>query len=184
MPVTIPDPWLSFLRDVDEQITQPSTLHCLGGFVLAVLWSLPRFTGDLDFIEIAPSSANDELLRIAGDGSYLANKYHLHFQRVPVAEYPEGYASRLVNITPDSLRKLTLLGFEVHDLVLAKVVRFAPRDRDDIAFLVKERALDRDVLLRRSEEELRPYVLNESRYQVNLDLCLEEFLPRKSSKES
>jgi hypothetical protein len=175
MPVTIPDPWLSFLRDADRQIAEPITLHCLGGFVLAVLWGLPRFTGDLDFIDIVPWHASDELLRTAGDGSALADKYQLKFQLVTIAEYPEGYASRLVNITPGSLHNLMLLGFEVHDLVLAKVVRFAPRDRDDIAFLVKKRAIDRDVLLRRSEEELRPYVLNEARYQENLRLCLEEF---------
>jgi len=179
MPVTIPEPWLSFLRDVDRQIAEPITLHCLGGFVLAVLWGLPRSTGDLDFIDIFPWQASDELLRIAGDGSALADKYHLRFQRVTIAEYPEGYASRLVNITPGSLHKLTLLGLEVHDLVLTKVVRLAPRDRDDIDFLVKKRAVDRDVLLRRSEEELRPYVLNESRYQENLTLCLEEFLPAR-----
>lgn len=80
MPVTIPEPWLSFLKDVDQQITEPSAVHCLGGFVLAVLWGLPRYTGDLDFIEIAPSSANDQLLRIAGDGSALAARYHLKFQ--------------------------------------------------------------------------------------------------------
>jgi hypothetical protein len=72
MPVKIPDPWLSFLRDVNRRLGQSVRVHCLGGFVLSVLWALPRPTGDVDFIEIEPSAAGDELLRIAGQGSDLA----------------------------------------------------------------------------------------------------------------
>jgi len=143
---------------------------------LTVLWELPRQTGDVDFIEIHPSGANDDLLRVAGEGSDLAKRFQLKFQRVHIAEYPEGYGSRLVDITPRSFRRLRLMAFEIHDLVLAKVARFAPHDRDDIDFLVRKCALDREVLKRRYEEELRPYVLNETRYAVNLKLCLEELL--------
>ena len=69
MPTKIPEPWLSFIRDVDQALGQPVTVHCLGGFVLCVLWGLPRPTGDVDFIEIEPSEAGDELLRVAGAGS-------------------------------------------------------------------------------------------------------------------
>lgn len=100
MPVKIPDPWLSFLRDVNRRLGQSVRVHCLGGFVLSVLWALPRPTGDVDFIEIEPSAAGDELLRIAGQGSDLAKRYRLRFHRVTIAEHPEGYVSRLVDITP------------------------------------------------------------------------------------
>jgi hypothetical protein len=68
------------------------------------------------------------------------------------------------------------MAFEIHDLVLAKIARFAPHDRDDIDFLVQKRALDRSLLEERYEAELRPYVLNETRYAANLKLCLEELL--------
>ncbi len=56
MPTQLQEPWLSFLRDVDQALTQPLEVHCLGGFVLSVLWGLPRPTGDIDFIEARPSS--------------------------------------------------------------------------------------------------------------------------------
>ena len=52
MPVKTPEPWLSFLRDVDCALERPVEVHCLGGFVLTILWDLPRPTGDVDFIEI------------------------------------------------------------------------------------------------------------------------------------
>ena len=182
MPISIPEPWRDFLTDVDEQIGAPAAVHCLGGFVLTVLWEVPRATNDLDFIETEPSTAGERLLKIAGAGSALARQYRLEFQRVTVADYPEGYASRLIDITPPSLKKLRLLAFELHDLVLAKIGRFAPRDRDDIAFLVSRRAIDRKILVQRYEGELRPYLLNEGRYQVNFELCLEELLPGGNSE--
>jgi Nucleotidyltransferase of unknown function (DUF6036) len=174
MQVGIPEPWQSFLSDVDQKLQERTKVHCLGGFVLAVLWDLPRPTGDLDFIEIEPPRANAELLKIAGEGSDLDDQYHLKFQRVSITDHPEGYASRLIDITPRTFRSLQLMAFEVHDLVLAKIARFAPRDRQDIAFLIRKGALDRGLLERRYEEELRPYALNETRYADNLKLCLGE----------
>ena len=45
--------------------------------------------------------------------------------------------------------------FEVHDLVLAKLGRNMPRDREDVAFLIDKGALDRDLLIQRFHAELR-----------------------------
>src|SRR5574341_1445627 len=101
MPTRIRDPWLSFLQDVDQSLKQPVEVHCLGGFVLSVLHDLPRPTGDVDFIEVRPSTANDELLEIAGKGTALAERHHLCFHKVTVAEYPEDYEQRLIDITPE-----------------------------------------------------------------------------------
>ena len=32
----IPSPWGAFLEDIDNALTEPGTLHCFGGFVVAV----------------------------------------------------------------------------------------------------------------------------------------------------
>jgi len=82
----IPEPWWSFLQEVDAALSAPVEVHCLGGFVLGVLWGLPRPTADVDVVVIRPSSSADELLRIAGDGSELSRKRGLHFQQVTIAE--------------------------------------------------------------------------------------------------
>jgi hypothetical protein len=37
MPDRIPEPWLSFLRDLDQALRETVEVHCLGGFVLSVL---------------------------------------------------------------------------------------------------------------------------------------------------
>jgi len=175
MPATIPEPWLSFLFDVGQALTQSVEVHCLGGFVLTVLWELPRPTGDVDFIEIEPSEAGDELLRIAGGASAIAKRHRLQFHRVTIAERPEGYAARLVDITPKGLVRLRLRALEVHDLVLAKLARHSPRDRADVEFLARRGALDRQCLQERFDNELRPYLLNENRETATLKLWIEEY---------
>lgn len=175
MPSKILEPWLSFLVDVDKSIGQPMVIHCLGGFVLTTCWALPRPTGDVDFIDIAPLSAADELLSVAGEGSKLSMRYNLHFHRVVISEYPEEYASRLADITPDRLQHLKLKALEVHDLVLAKLSRNSPRDRSDVAYLVRRGVLSRKILEERFHLELRPYLLNEDRETLTLKLWIEEF---------
>lgn len=176
MPTRIREPWLSFLRDVDRTLQETVEVHCLGGFVLAVLWGLPRPTGDVDFIEARPRPAGEHLLRVAGEATALATKHKLHFQQVTVAEYPEGYEDRLIDITPEGFRKLRLKALEVHDVVLAKLSRNSSRDRADVEFLVRQGALDRRLIEERFEVELRPYLLNRAREALTLELWLAEFL--------
>ena len=45
------EPWASFLRELDAQLTQRTELHCLGGFVASELYGLERPTADIDILE-------------------------------------------------------------------------------------------------------------------------------------
>jgi len=177
MAITIAEPWLSFLREVDGALAKPVEVHCLGGFVLSVLWGLPRPTGDVDVVEVAPKASANGLLAIAGAGSDLSARYHLQFHLVTVAEYPENYASRLVDISPPEFRHLRLGAFEAHDLALAKLSRNSQRDREDVAFLVERGVLDKRILQKRFDEELQPYLLNPERETTTLELWIDEFFP-------
>ena len=53
----IAEPWLSFLRELDELADGPVRLDCMGGFVVTMLYGLERATGDVDYLEIAPKGA-------------------------------------------------------------------------------------------------------------------------------
>lgn len=175
MPDRIPEPWIGFLRDLDQALKETVEVHCLGGFVLSVLCGLPRPTGDVDFIQVRPLIAGEALLGLAGEGTALAKKHDLHVQHVTVAEYPEGYEERLIDITPAGFRCLKLKALEIHDVVLAKLSRNSPRDRADVEYLARKGALDRRRLEDRFEAELRPYLLNEKREMLTLELWLAEF---------
>ena len=183
MQVRIHEPWLSFLRETDQALKEPVEVHCLGGFVLGILHGLPRYTADVDFIEIRPAAAHGELIGIAGEDSVIGKRYKLHFQRVSVADYPENYESRLIDITPRGFKKLRLRAFEVHDVVLAKVARNSQRDRADVEFLAIKGLLNRDLLKERFENELRPYLLQEERGVRTIQLWLEEFLGETRGRE-
>ncbi len=168
-----PPRWNPFLREVDEHLHTPVERHCLGGFVLAAAHGLPRPTGDVDYIAAIPSDALADLQRIAGRGSTLAKKHGLYFQYVTVADVPEDYADRLTELFPGRFSRLHLLPLEVHDVVLAKLVRNSPVDLDDAKFLARAGKLPERTLRQRYEKELRPNLANQGRHDLTLKLWLE-----------
>jgi hypothetical protein len=179
---SLPPRWAVFLRKVDEQLNALVELHCLGGFVLAAVYGLPRPTADVDYIAAIPSDALTDLERIAGRGSALAKKQGLYFQYVTVADVPEDYAERLTELFPGEFSRLHLLALDVHDLVLAKLVRNSPVDLEDAKFLANAGTLDERVLKQRYEKELRPNLSNETRHDLTLKLWLEACFQTKSQK--
>lgn len=52
-----PEPWHSFLLELDREATGETRLDCMGGFVVTLLYGLPRATADLDVLLIAPGSS-------------------------------------------------------------------------------------------------------------------------------
>jgi len=169
----LPPRWLAFLSEVDQLLHNPVELHCLGGFVLAVLYGLPRPTGDVDYIAAVPSDSIIDLEQIAGRGSALSKKHGLYFQYVTVADVPEDYADRLTELYRDYFSRLRLLALEVHDLVLAKLVRNSPVDLEDAKFLAQAGKLDESVFQERYQKELRPNLANEKRHDLTLKLWLD-----------
>jgi hypothetical protein len=49
-----PLPWSAFLDELDKAISEPIELHCIGGFVVSLLYGLPRPTGDFDYVAAIP----------------------------------------------------------------------------------------------------------------------------------
>jgi len=67
----MPEPWHSFLREIDRAATSHIATHCIGGFVVSLYYGLARPTGDIDVVDVAQSSAKPWLSRTAGKGSAL-----------------------------------------------------------------------------------------------------------------
>ncbi|HEY3129373.1 MAG TPA: DUF6036 family nucleotidyltransferase [Acidobacteriota bacterium] len=161
---TLPSPWVDFLRELDELLPQAIELHCLGGFVVSVCYGLPRPTADVDYIAVRPSEAYGQLDEIAGRESQLAKKHKVYLQHVSIATYPENYEQRLVELFPQQFRNLRLLVLDPYDLVLSKLERNSPKDREDVANLAARIPLDRETLRERYEQELRPNLLSREEY--------------------
>lgn len=170
---TLPLRWTAFLKEVDQRLAATIELHCLGGFVLAAAYGLPRPTGDIDYIAAIPRDSVPNLEEIAGRDSVLAKKHGLYFQHVTVADVPEDYEDRLAELFAGKFSRLRLLALEPHDLVLAKLARNSPVDMEDAKFLAKSGKLNAKTLKRRYEKELRPNLANEARHDLTLKLWLE-----------
>jgi hypothetical protein len=177
-----PSPWDGFLEELDGLLRDPVHVHCIGGFVLSLFYGLPRPTADIDYCAVLPYHCVDDLLRWAGPESTLAKKYKVHLQYFPTVSLPEDYATRLSEIYLGRYEKLHLYAPDPYDLILSKLERNSPKDRDDVAFLAGSLHLSGDSLRERYQKELRPYLANESRHDLTvelwLDVCFESHPPK------
>jgi len=152
----LPPQWAGFLLEADKLLKTRVTLHCLGGFVLTVLYGVPRSTGDVDSIAVIPIERLSELLSVAGSESPLSVKHKLAIQHVTVADVPENYESRLEEVFAGRFSKMQLLVLELHDVVLAKLTRNSVVDQQDVKFLAQKGQLSAEILRARYQVELRP----------------------------
>jgi hypothetical protein len=112
----IPEPWQSFLHELDQLATSTVRLDCIGGFVITILHGLNRPTADVDVLEIAPRSAADAFSRVAMLGGPLFKKYGVYLDQVTVAQPPYEYEIRLQEMFPGTFRNLHLMALDPYDL--------------------------------------------------------------------
>ncbi len=117
----IPEPWFSFLQELDTLATETVRMDCIGGFVVTMLHGLDRATADVDVLEIAPRSTADAFSRVAMLGGPLFKKYGVYLDRVTVAQPPYEYESRLQEMFPGTFRYLRLMALDPYDLALTKL---------------------------------------------------------------
>src|SRR5213079_2182440 len=80
---------------------------------------------------------------------------------------------RLTEMFSKAYKRLRLCALDPYDLALSKLERNTQRDRDDVKHLARTVPLDLNVLRRRYENELRPYLGNPEREDLTLQLWCE-----------
>jgi hypothetical protein len=159
----VPEPWNSFLTELDREATEETRLDCMGGFVVTLLYGLPRSTSDLDVLLIAPREQRASLLELGARGSPLHRKYKIYLDYVGVAKVPEDYEDRLTEMFPSAYKHLRICALDPYDLALSKLERNIQRDRDDVKHLADSIPLDLKILKERYEKELRWQLENPQR---------------------
>ena len=84
---SILEPWSSFFTEIDNSLHEELALHCLGGFVMTMLYGLDRPTADVDVLPLGVNSATESLMRLAGEGSALHKKWGGYLQIVGAHRY-------------------------------------------------------------------------------------------------
>ena len=174
MPRTLPEPWHSFLKELDGSLASEFVLQCLGGFVITLLYGFSRTTEDVDVLPVTTSDSQFRaLMETGGRGSALHKKYHIYLDCVTVAQIPDNYEERLKEIFPKTLKHLRLLALDPYDLALSKLERNLQRDRDDVKHLARTVPFDLAVLRQRYRDEMRPYLGVPDREDLTLKLWVE-----------
>lgn len=55
---SILEPWSSFFTEVNNSLHEELALHCLGGFVMTMLYGLDRPTADVDVLPVRSKFRN------------------------------------------------------------------------------------------------------------------------------
>lgn len=169
----IPEPWRSFLDELDQIATSPVRLDCIGGFVVTMLYGLARSTGDVDVLEIAPRTVEEAFTKVAALGGPLFQKYGVYLDLVTVAQVPYEYEARLQEMFPGAFNHLRLMALDPYDLALTKLERNIERDRSDVRYLARKIPFDLDLLRERYQAEFRPYLGNPKREDLTLQLWID-----------
>ena len=82
---SLPEPWNSFFSEINAALGEEIELHCLGGFVMTMLYGLDRPTSDVDVLPIGSNPAIESLIDLAGEGSKLHKKSKVYLQVVGAA---------------------------------------------------------------------------------------------------
>ncbi len=168
-------PWSEFFGELDALLPEPIQLHCIGGFVVRFRFGLARPTGDIDYVSAVPSNRIRDLQALAGPGSALAKKHKIYLQHVAVNAMPEDYEGRLEEMFPRHFERLRIYATDPYDLILSKLERNSPKDREDVEYLAKTLHLDPKVLSHRYQRELRSNLSNQSRHDQTFELWLSYF---------
>ena len=124
----IPEPWRSFLNDLDRIATSTVRLDCIGGFVVTMLYGLSRPTADVDVLEIAPRAVADAFSQVAMLGGPLFQKHGVYLDRVTVAQPPYEYESRLQEMFPGAFQNLRLMALDPYRTLVCFRVHHLERD--------------------------------------------------------
>jgi hypothetical protein len=177
----VPEPWFSFLKELDALVTTTVRLDCIGGFVVTMLYGLDRPTADVDVLEIAPLSAALIFDQVAMQDGELHRKYGVYLDGVTVVQAPYEYESRLIEMFPGAFRHLHLMALDPYDLALTKLERNIERDRSDVRHLARTVPFDLDILRERYLREHRPYLGNPKREDLTLQLWIDAIEEERSS---
>ena len=169
----IPEPWGSFLEELDQRASGETRLDCLGGFVVTQLYGFSRETSDLGVLVVAPGKERTPLLESGRQGGELHRKYKVYLDSVGVAKVPEDYEERLTEMFPGAYEHLRLCALDPYDLALSKLERNIQRDRDDVRHLASFVPLDLEILKERYGRELRWQLGNPEREDLTLKLWIE-----------
>ncbi len=74
---------------------------------------------------------------------------------------------------PGRFKNLHLYAPDPYDLILSRLERNSTKDRDDVEYLARNLHLTPELLRDRYLKELRPYLVNETKHDLTVELWID-----------
>jgi hypothetical protein len=179
----LPEKWQKFLKEIDNSLEKETVLRCIGGFVIRAMYNFARETSDLDYIDYIPGEDSEKLYKLAGKQSDLFSKYKVYLDAVTIAQTPDSYADRLIEIFSGEFKYLRLYALDIYDLALTKLERSAhvPHDFEDVWLLAQVEGFDLDVFRQRYNEEVKVYIEDKILHRLTFDHWITIIEERRTS---
>jgi len=88
---------------------------------MTMLYGLDRPTSDVDVLPVASDKTIQNIMELAGEGSWLHKKHHVYLQIVGVATVPIDYDTRLTEMFPGSFTRLRLYALDPSSIRLGSL---------------------------------------------------------------
>jgi uncharacterized nucleotidyltransferase DUF6036 len=182
-----PEPWHSFLAELDALAPEEVRFECLGGFVVTKLYGMQRQTADVDVFSIMPLPQRKDFLLKAGQDSAMHRKHGVYLDFVGVVTLPYHYEDRLLVMYPNIYKHLRIFALDPYDLALSKLSRNIARDREDIRYLARTIPFELDILKDRYKNEFRRFMdgipeNNDANFKLWIDMIEEERAAQPQAK--
>jgi hypothetical protein len=164
-----------FLRAVDKALKRPATIIVIGGGAAALRYRIDDPTTDIDTFNVLGAD-----LRRAIEAAREATGLPMPFAQSGVADGPYDFEDRLLRVLP-SLRRLTVLVPDRHDLALMKTVRGDQADFAKLQAIHERTPFDLSVLLQRYEAEMGHVVIDPGRLRGNFLALVESLFPEAAA---
>jgi hypothetical protein len=164
-----------FLRAVDKALERRATVIVIGGGAAALKYRIDDPTTDIDTFNALGAD-----LRRAIEAARKATGLPMPFEQSGVADGPYDFEDRLLRALP-SLKRLTVLVPERHDLALMKTVRGDQADLAKLQAIHERTPFDLSVLLQRYEAELSHVVIDPRRLRGNFLALVESLFPEAAA---
>jgi len=158
---------LDFLEEIDNELDKPIILVAVGGTALTLLGVKPS-TIDVDFT----LSADDyeEFQRVLATVHHGFEVHCFLGSMIFSQDLPDDYLEKSSSVKT-RLKHIELRTLSPLDIVVTKIGRLDPRDKEDIANCIRIFRLTRQQVAERAKQV--DYVGREENYQINLKHVLE-----------
>lgn len=160
---------LKWLKKVDRKLQSKITLVAVGGTAMTLLGLKPS-TIDVDFcIEGKNTKIFGEVIK---DSEFKVDLFQDGF--IFSEQLPEDYME-ISNRIDAGMVNIDLRTLSVADIIITKAARYNERDEEDIAAVLKNRAVDKEELIKRFNQVRETYAGRKGDFDYHFNLILRRY---------